>query len=219
MKHTLHALMLAAASLTLTVTGCSPSTDPTTLTSPPAPTPTVSQVEEPVSPEPSPTCTTKVECMGGYNGEQGDVRKGQPFTTGAFEVTVTDVKLGVKEIPSMSKAEIEEYGPDYATEPNRPKNGQFVVVAVTAMNVSKQPAPFSTTSSQIVDGQERFFDAVPVTLPTEESIELEDLQPSTTRKGILVFDVTADVTSVKLLMLQTDPYMLTDVAPVGVDLR
>jgi hypothetical protein len=75
-----------------------------------------------------------------------------------------------------------------------------------------------TCRSQIVDGQERFFDAVDVTLPTEQGIDAEDLQPSTTRKGMLVFDVTADVTSVKLFMLQTDLYMLTDVSPVGVDL-
>lgn len=84
------------------------------------------------------------------------------------------------------------------------------MVRLNATNISKQPEPFSTDSSSIIDAQGREYDALVSYALAGQDFGTQDVPPSTGGSAMLVFDVPPTVTKVSTILVQTDPYMATE---------
>lgn len=131
-------------------------------------------------------------------GEQATV--GKPFVNFGFKTTVTGIDFGVTELPASPPSH----------HIYRPKNGQFVVVHVTAQNVGTEPDSFSTDSSTVVDSQGRSFAATPFLGLAHQQLGPFNMQPESEGKGMLIFDVPTSVTSLQSVIVQPDPYLATN---------
>ena len=131
--------------------------------------------------------------------------EGRPFANDSFRITVTDVKLHCTRLPKRK-------GGAY-----RPKNGQFVLVYVTAKNVGKQPAIMSATASQLIDAQGRTYNAGVYLGGADQGLD-QYQQPGTSARGWMAFDIPAGVTSVSAVVVQPDENLTTTNLPTRVSL-
>ena len=131
--------------------------------------------------------------------------EGHPFVNDSFRITVTDVRLHRTRLDKRNGAAY------------RPKNGQFVLVYVTAKNVGKQPAIMSATASQLIDAQGRSYNAGVYLGGADQGLD-QYQQPGTSVRGWMAFDVPAEVTSVSAVVVQPDENLTTTNPPTRVSL-
>ena len=131
--------------------------------------------------------------------------EGHPFVNDSFRITVTDVRLHRTQLPKRNGAAY------------RPKNGQFVLVYVTAKNVGKQPAIMSATSSQLVAADGRSYNAGVYLGGADQGLD-QYQQPGTSVRGWMAFDIPTDVTSVSAVVVQPDENLATTNLPTRVGL-
>jgi hypothetical protein len=125
---------------------------------------------------------------------------GLPFRDGSFEVTVTRVETGVREL------DVDDAAKSRGRRPWRPTNGQYVVVYLTARNVGNAPAFCSTTDSSLVDDAGRTYPAallVDGAPPVGQGLSVGNLQPGASASGFITFDVPTSAGAPATLMLQT----------------
>jgi hypothetical protein len=130
-------------------------------------------------------------------------RAGHAFVNDSFRITVTKVVLHRSRIDVRSG------------HPYRPKNGQFVIVYVTAKNVGKQPAMMSATASQLIDSHGRAYDAGVYLGAAGQGLD-HNQQPGTSASGWIAFDVPKTVTSVTAVIVQPDENLATTNLPTRV---
>lgn len=134
------------------------------------------------------------------------VPKGHPFVNDSFRINVVDVQLHRHSLATRG-----------GHAPIRPKNGQFVIVLLTAKNVSKKPAIMSATASLLVDAAGRQYDAGVYLDASGQGIERYQ-QPGTTAHGWIAFDVPATVHAVSAVIVQPDENLATKNVPTTVTL-
>jgi hypothetical protein len=125
-------------------------------------------------------------------------RLGAPFRYGSFEVTVTKVETGVRQLDIAADAKAR------GLRPWTPKNGQYVLVDLTARNTGNVPTFFSTTKSVLVDEAGATYDSVTLVggpSPVGQGLGGDNLRPGTSGSGFIVFDVpTSAATPVTLVV-------------------
>ena len=131
--------------------------------------------------------------------------EGHPFVNDSFRITVTDVRLHRTRLPKRNGAAY------------RPKNGQFVLVYVTAKNVGKQPAIMSATASRLIDAAGRSYDAGVYLGGADQGLD-QYQQPGTSVRGWMAFDIPAGVASVSAVVVQPDENLTTTNPPTRVSL-
>jgi hypothetical protein len=130
--------------------------------------------------------------------------QGHAFVNDSFRITVVDVQLHRRSLATRGNH-----------APIRPKNGQFVVVRITAKNVSKKPAIMSATASLLVDAKGRQYNAGVYLDGSGQGIERYQ-QPGTTAHGWIAFDVPATVHAVSAVIVQPDEDLATTNVPTTV---
>jgi len=194
----MRALSLFVAALALVVSGCAGgSDDPEEML--PAP-----EGIEVTDPEGDVCIVDTLPDGAGFNCPDGDgamvrppeplVTVGQPFRTGPFRATIEDIEFGVTKFPS-------EFG-----RPNRPENGQFILVHMSVKNVGRKPDSFSIDSSNLVDTRNRIF-AGTFFLGVDQDLGYENMQPGTSDEGFMVFDVPKQVKALQAVQVQSDAYI------------
>lgn len=141
-------------------------------------------------------------------------RLGNPHPNGSFEVTVTKVSVGVKELA------VDETARSGGIKNHKPENGQFIVVYVTAKNIGKKPAVMSVTDSELTDVNGKTYGAGGPYLfgVVGQDLDSARQQPDTTRKGFIAFDVPPSAGKPSTVTIQSDAYMATTNEPVTVSL-
>jgi hypothetical protein len=125
---------------------------------------------------------------------------GVPFRNGSFEVTVTKVETGVRQLG------IGDVAKSGGLKPWTPKNGQYVVVHLTARNLGDAPAYCSTSDSALVDDAGRSYNSMELLSgapPVGQGLGGDDLQPGISGSGFIVFDVPTSAGTPATLVLQT----------------
>lgn len=136
-----------------------------------------------------------------------EVPQGHPFVNDSFRIKVVGVQLHRRSLDARG-----------GRAPIRPRNGQFVVVQVTAQNVSKKPAIMSSTASMLVDAKGRQYNAGVYLNASGQGIEHYQ-QPGTTAHGWIAFDVPASVHGVSAVIVQPDEDLATKNVPTTVEIR
>jgi hypothetical protein len=113
-------------------------------------------------------------------------RVGVPFRAGQFEVTVSRVDVGVSSLPLTDSATAG------GLKPYAPRNGQFVVIQMSARNVGAGPSSVSTTASTLTTGTGKTFSSGDLYTSLAGQGFEETQQPGTTAVGMIVFDVPVD---------------------------
>jgi hypothetical protein len=137
-------------------------------------------------------------------------RIGEPFRNGSFEVTITKVESGVKEMP------LDKTATEGGLKPFTPENGQFVFVYLSAKNVGNEPASMSITNATITDAAGKTYEASGPYLGGVANNDLSDStnqQPDTTRTGFITFDVPLMAKDFKTMTVQSDAYIATTNPP------
>jgi hypothetical protein len=140
---------------------------------------------------------------------------GVPVRNGSFEVTVTKVETGVRQLDITDVAKASGH------KPWRPVNGQYVVVHLSAKNVGSTPMLCSTSNSLLVDDDDRSYGSTALlggASPVGQGLGA-DLQPGTSGSGFIVFDVPASAGTPATLVLKTRVYATGAEAPTVVNLR
>jgi hypothetical protein len=143
-------------------------------------------------------------------------RLGVPFRNGSFEVTVTKVETGVRQLNISDAARSSGF------KPWTPKSGQFVVVYLTAKNVDTVPTTCTTHNNGLVDGTGASYSSVVLeggAPPVGQGLGVGDQPPGGIASGYVAFDVPASAGKPVTLLLQTKAYGSTTNAPTVVDLR
>jgi len=135
------------------------------------------------------------------------VPQDRPFVNDSFRIKVVGVQLHRRSLAARG-----------GRAPIRPRNGQFVVVQVTAKNVSKKPAIMSSTASMLVDATGRQYNAGVYLDASGQGIERYQ-QPGTTAHGWIAFDVPASVHGVSAVIVQPDEDLATKNVPTTVTIR
>lgn len=131
---------------------------------------------------------------------------GEPVRDGQFEFTVTDIETGIDSV-----------GDGFSSE--QPQ-GQFVIVDVSVHNIGDDAQTFTSGAQNLIDSQEREFDAASATavmaLPDSEAF-LEEINPGNAVDGQLLFDVPDDVelTSIELHDSPFSGGVVVDIATAG----
>lgn len=114
------------------------------------------------------------------------VRLGTPVRDGKFEFTVTKVAPGVQKIGG-------EFGGEKA-------QGQFILTHVTVKNTGSEAQTFDGSSQKLFDANDRTCSAdTEAAMYLDESQSfLNEINPGSKVKGIVVFDVPNNVTPVKM---------------------
>jgi hypothetical protein len=134
------------------------------------------------------------------------VARGHAFVNDSFRIAVLGVQLHRKSLPTRG-----------GHAPIRPRNGQFIIVQLTAKNVSKKPAIMSSTASLLVDSAGREYNAGVYLDAAGQGIERYQ-QPGTTARGWIAFDVPASVRAVSAVIVQPDENLTTRNVPTTVSL-
>jgi hypothetical protein len=134
------------------------------------------------------------------------VARGHAFVNDSFRISVVGVELHRTSLPTRG-----------AHTPIRPRNGQFVIVRLTAKNVSTKPAIMSSTASLLVDSAGREYNAGVYLDAAGQGIEHYQ-QPGTTARGWIAFDVPASVRAVSAVIVQPDENLATRNVPTTVSL-
>ena len=132
--------------------------------------------------------------------------QGHAFVNDAFRIKVVGVQLHRRSLATRG-----------GHAPIRPKNGQFVIVRLTAKNVSKRPAIMSSTASLLVDAAARRYNAGVYLEASGQGIERYQ-QPGTTAHGWIAFDVPASVHAVSAVIVQPDEDLATKNVPTTVSI-
>lgn len=132
--------------------------------------------------------------------------QGHAFVNDAFRIKVVGVQLHRRSLATRG-----------GHAPIRPKNGQFVIVRITAKNVSKKPAIMSSTASLLVDAKGRQYNAGVYLDGSGQGIERYQ-QPGTTAHGWIAFDVPASVHAVSAVIVQPDEDLATKNVPTTVSI-
>jgi hypothetical protein len=143
-------------------------------------------------------------------------RFGVPFRTGSFEVTVTRVETGVREL------DISDAAKSRGLQPWTPTNGQYVVVYLTVKNLGNVETGCATSDSGIIDDAGRTYGSVVLmggAPPVGQGLGGDNLQPGASANGFVVFDVPASVGRPAMLLLRTKVYGTTNTPPAMVNLR
>jgi hypothetical protein len=143
-------------------------------------------------------------------------RFGVPFRNGSFEVTVTRVETGVRQL------DISDAAKSGGHQPWTPANGQYVVVYLTARNVSDVPAACSTSDSGLVDEAGRTYISAALvggTPPLGQGLGSNNLQPGASGSGFVAFDVPTSAGAPATLVLRTKVYGTSASPPTTVNLR
>jgi hypothetical protein len=140
---------------------------------------------------------------------------GVPFRNGSFEVTVTRVETGVRQL------DISDAAKSSGVKPWTPKNGRYVVVHLTARNIGNIATYCSTNDSTLVDDAGTAYGvAVLVGAPPVGQGLGGDTQPGMTGSGFLVFDVPTSAGTPATLVLNTKQHRATiNPAPTVVNLH
>ena len=121
-------------------------------------------------------------------------RQGVPSNTGGFKTTVTRVETGLAATP----------GP----RPVKARNGQFVLVYVTAQNLGNAPATFHIGEAELIDSAgHRFatsYDVLVAVGPIGNDGFNDDEQPGATTHGWIPFDVPTTIKAVSAVSLLPD---------------
>ena len=133
-------------------------------------------------------------------------RQDHAFVNDSFRIKILDVSLHHRTIAARD-----------GHAPIRAKNGQFVLVRLTATNVSKKPAIRSATASQLVDAAGRTYNAGVYLGAAGQGIERYQ-QPGTAARGWIAFDVPATVHAVSAVIVQPDENLATTNVPTRVSL-
>jgi hypothetical protein len=134
------------------------------------------------------------------------VPEGRAFVNDSFRIKVVGVQLHRRSLATRG-----------GHAPIRPKNGQFIIVQLTATNVSKKPAIMSSTASLLVDAAGRQYNAGVYLDVAGQGIERYQ-QPGTTAHGWIAFDVPATVHAVSAVIVQPDENLATKNVPTTVTL-
>jgi hypothetical protein len=148
-----------------------------------------------VSPLPSPSSET--------------AKLGVPVRNGSFEVTVTKVETGVRQL------DISDTAKSGGLKPWKPQNGQYVVVHLTARNIGNIATYCSTNNSTLVDDAGRNYSSTGLlggAPPVGQGLG-GDTQPGMTGSGFLVFDVPTSVGTPATLVLNTKLHRATINSP------
>jgi hypothetical protein len=141
---------------------------------------------------------------------------GVPFRSRYFEVTVTRVETGVRQL------DISDAAKSGGHQPWTPANGQYVVVYLTARNVSDVPAACSTSDSGLVDEAGRTYISAALvggTPPLGQGLGSNNLQPGASGSGFVAFDVPTSAGAPATLVLRTKVYGTSASPPTTVNLR
>jgi hypothetical protein len=147
---------------------------------------------------------------------QAAAKLGVPFRNGSFEVTVTKVETGVRQLNISDAARSSGF------KPWTPKSGQFVVVYLTAKNVDTAPTTCTTHNNRIVDDTGASYSSVVLeggAPPVGQGLGVGDQPPGGIASGYVAFDVPASAAKPVTLLLQTKAYGTTTNAPTVVNLR
>lgn len=175
------------------------------------------------SSEPAPETSRVVDCgevpLAVCEGDEPvriEAIVGEAFEVGSLEVTVTDVEVGVEELPARRMGtHLEGYDMDWREDAQYPPYGGFVGARLTAKNIGLAPASFSIDDySYMCDRGSCEFSSYPF----YQEDPSDDQQPDATAGGVLVWDVGESVADVRML-IQRDAYLDATVVPVVVDVR
>jgi Domain of unknown function (DUF4352) len=141
---------------------------------------------------------------------------GVPFQDSNFEVTVTKVETGVRQLDITDDAK------SHGLKPWRSTNGQYVIVHLTARNVGNVPTFFSTSDSGLVDDAGKTYNSVilaPGTPLLGQSLGDDDVQPHASASGFIVFDMPNSAGTPTMLLLQPKKRGTWISQPATVNLR
>lgn len=159
------------------------------------------------TPAPGPSPTSRTPAAVTSPSAAPAVRLGQPFTTGAFEVTVTAVEAATS-LPLTADATAG------GLRPYTPRDGQFFVVRLTARNIGSEPAAMSVTDSTITTGTGQDFSVGSMyTMLDGQGLGVTQ-QPATTASGLIVFDVPTSAGPPAVVQVAPDAH--TQPVPVAV---
>jgi len=153
-------------------------------------------------------------------------RMNEPFVNGYFEMTVTDVLMGVQTIrpanPESERFYRYAFGKDWQKDVwLTPENGQFVIVNVKFTNISDHPELLEADHTTIVDQDERTYSAASeATTDFTGDNNGSIMQPGTSSKGAIIFDVPWSLTEVSQVLVLSDyTYDKPNLDPTSVNVK